>query len=1013
MRRKAVFGIMLTLLLFSISASIFSLSSSLAQPSEGDWNVIGVEAVENGTIELSGNLTIKAGGSLTLRNVTLRMNVEHDGQYGISVEEGGLMFIYNCNISSATENRFSFVAGGSSFVMRNSKLSGIGWRSFNPDELSHSGLMVTTNHAIIEDNIFSRNAIGLVLLGSYITVARNLFNYNTDYSIVICYGHNHTVVNNTLLQNPPVSFESSLVKLWETENNTFISNTLIGNVTYYLQNRLLQDIGRLDGFNLLSSHGNVFVNNNITAKDIPVFLIHSDNNAITGNEMNYGEMAVNILSGVNTKIEGNNMKALPGDPNAFQPYVAIFATLAHNSIMANNTITGRAYTGICLSHTLNSSILNNNISLARRGRLGSMVFVGSRNNSVISNTMSGSEFGIILTGSSDGNLIKRNNILTDHSVSIMGSSSNLIFLNNIYDFKEPLGGPYDNGMNFWYSEENGNYWSHFTNRNAEGNGIGDEPYSRSVIPPNGTEPYVLLTPAEIKPSPIPQIQPILRPKMGSNFIPLEIISNQVMEIGWGDFPDNVTIINSTLFLGREGLVRMGPSVYIINSRLINMGYGFLLYGGNRPCSSSLIIKNSTIEGAFFDDVDADNITIINSTILNSMGTYGISVARSSSIVIVNSTITGILGGIGTCSGLKFDKCLFSGNRIYDIVDYGILSLGGDNITIANNTVVGCNIGTGIKVEGGALVRGNTIFNVRLGLENSGEGNVFYENNVINTLCPIYNWGDGVFYHNNFINYSYPPYDASEHNELSYEGEGNYWSDYTGVDVKRGSYQDLPGSDGIGDTSKLIAVNAVDDFPLMYPYGSAPPRRYILKITTNTEGATDPMPGAYDYTMNSTVQVKAIPNSGFSFSHWLLDNRKVYESPINIVINKDQSLLPYFIDTDMPVADAGPNRTVNVGETVNFDASSSSDNMGIASYEWSFGDGTTGTGETTSHTYASPGTYTVILTVKDEAGNSAARSITITVLPTENLTLWILGVFVAIAIAVTAILLWKRRKRFLK
>jgi PKD repeat protein len=102
----------------------------------------------------------------------------------------------------------------------------------------------------------------------------------------------------------------------------------------------------------------------------------------------------------------------------------------------------------------------------------------------------------------------------------------------------------------------------------------------------------------------------------------------------------------------------------------------------------------------------------------------------------------------------------------------------------------------------------------------------------------------------------------------------------------------------------------------------------------------------------------------------------------------------------------------VGETVNFDASNSSDNVGIASYEWSFGDGTTGTGETTSHTYTSPGTYTVILTVKDAAGNPATHSITITVLQTENLTPWILGLFVGITIAVVAALLLRRRKRFL-
>jgi PKD repeat protein len=52
----------------------------------------------------------------------------------------------------------------------------------------------------------------------------------------------------------------------------------------------------------------------------------------------------------------------------------------------------------------------------------------------------------------------------------------------------------------------------------------------------------------------------------------------------------------------------------------------------------------------------------------------------------------------------------------------------------------------------------------------------------------------------------------------------------------------------------------------------------------------------------------------------------------------------------------------------FDASGSYDPDGtIVSYEWDFGDGDTGSGETTSHTYAADGIYTVTLTVTDDRG----------------------------------------------
>jgi len=62
----------------------------------------------------------------------------------------------------------------------------------------------------------------------------------------------------------------------------------------------------------------------------------------------------------------------------------------------------------------------------------------------------------------------------------------------------------------------------------------------------------------------------------------------------------------------------------------------------------------------------------------------------------------------------------------------------------------------------------------------------------------------------------------------------------------------------------------------------------------------------------------------------------------------------------------------------FDASSSSDNAGIASYAWTFGDGTASSGKTKSHTYASAGTYTVTLTVTDTAGNTASKQKSVTV-----------------------------------
>jgi aryl-phospho-beta-D-glucosidase BglC (GH1 family) len=63
----------------------------------------------------------------------------------------------------------------------------------------------------------------------------------------------------------------------------------------------------------------------------------------------------------------------------------------------------------------------------------------------------------------------------------------------------------------------------------------------------------------------------------------------------------------------------------------------------------------------------------------------------------------------------------------------------------------------------------------------------------------------------------------------------------------------------------------------------------------------------------------------------------------------------------------------------FDGRASTDPDGtIVSSAWTFGDGATAAGATTSHTYAAAGTYTVSLTVTDAAGATGATSATVTV-----------------------------------
>ena len=86
------------------------------------------------------------------------------------------------------------------------------------------------------------------------------------------------------------------------------------------------------------------------------------------------------------------------------------------------------------------------------------------------------------------------------------------------------------------------------------------------------------------------------------------------------------------------------------------------------------------------------------------------------------------------------------------------------------------------------------------------------------------------------------------------------------------------------------------------------------------------------------------------------------------------------DTATPNTLPNPSFTSScTGLSCSFDASGSTDADGtIASYAWTFGDGTCRRGHA-SRTYATAGSYTVTLTVTDDRGgvNTATRALTVT------------------------------------
>jgi PKD repeat protein len=98
-----------------------------------------------------------------------------------------------------------------------------------------------------------------------------------------------------------------------------------------------------------------------------------------------------------------------------------------------------------------------------------------------------------------------------------------------------------------------------------------------------------------------------------------------------------------------------------------------------------------------------------------------------------------------------------------------------------------------------------------------------------------------------------------------------------------------------------------------------------------------------------------------------------------------TLIVTVLDTEAPVAVAGDDVQAEVGGTVRFDGSASSDNVGVVRFEWSFtydGESQVLTGATPGFVFSNLGEYTVALVVADDAGNTGYDTLTVTVLDAE-------------------------------
>jgi uncharacterized repeat protein (TIGR01451 family) len=158
------------------------------------------------------------------------------------------------------------------------------------------------------------------------------------------------------------------------------------------------------------------------------------------------------------------------------------------------------------------------------------------------------------------------------------------------------------------------------------------------------------------------------------------------------------------------------------------------------------------------------------------------------------------------------------------------------------------------------------------------------------------------------------------------------------------------------------------------FDTTPPPTYTLTVNIIGHGTVMKFPSQTTYISGTLVQLGAVPENGWNFTGWHGD-LKGTENPTHTIMTKDKEITATFTVacqkvtgasfTYEPPAPYTSERMTFKGHVARGDAP--------ITWNWAFGDGQFGNGQTVTHTYMLSDTYTVVMTATNCGGTGVATA----------------------------------------